>query len=469
MKLLRSQRGAALMTLLVFTGIALYMTTAFVSWAGTSTRGARNLIEREQAFHIAEAGVEYYRWFLAHSTVEPGDPPPVPSEDLVLTDKDGVEIGRAVFTVTAPVPYSTVIQVDSTGSVTGGSGLTRTIRVQLAIPSFAKYSVASNSDVRLGEGTEVFGEIHSNGGIRFDGYANNIVSSAKETYDDPDHGGAFEFGVHTHVSPIDPIPPASVPERPDVFAAGRQFPVPQVDFAGITQDLSSIRSEAQSDGEYFTPSSREGYLIDFNTNDTFDIYEVRSTEGLSWWCRLWSDDESLSINQTTYLGNYNVPNNGLIFVEDDVWVRGEIDGARVTVASGRFPDTPATRTNIILNEDLTYTNYDGTDAIALIAQNDISVGFYSDNELDIDAALIAQNGRVGRLYYSSACGTYSSRDTITVTGMIGSNERYGFAYTDGTGYGIRNLVYDANLRYAPPPNFPLTSDEYEILTWEEVE
>ncbi len=52
--------------------------------------------------------------------------------------------------------------------------------------------------------------------------------------------------------------------------------------------------------------------------------------------------------------------------------------------------------------------------------------------------------------------------------MIASNKRYGFSYTDGTGYDIRNIIYDANMLYAPPPSFPLTTDQYSIISWEEV-
>jgi hypothetical protein len=52
--------------------------------------------------------------------------------------------------------------------------------------------------------------------------------------------------------------------------------------------------------------------------------------------------------------------------------------------------------------------------------------------------------------------------------MLASKERYGFAYTDGTGYITRNINYDANLLYNPPPFFPLTSDEYEVVSWEEI-
>ena len=52
--------------------------------------------------------------------------------------------------------------------------------------------------------------------------------------------------------------------------------------------------------------------------------------------------------------------------------------------------------------------------------------------------------------------------------MIASSQRYGFAYTDGTGYQTRNLVYDTNLLYGPPPSFPLTTDSYEVLSWKEL-
>jgi len=90
-----------------------------------------------------------------------------------------------------------------------------------------------------------------------------------------------------------------------------------------------------------------------------------------------------------------------------------------------------------------------------------------DPEL-LDAAVVAKNGRVGRYYYSSSCGSNYIRNTITLNGMIATNRRYGFAYTDGTGYINRNINYDANLLYGPPPSFPLTSDQYALISWEEL-
>jgi len=52
--------------------------------------------------------------------------------------------------------------------------------------------------------------------------------------------------------------------------------------------------------------------------------------------------------------------------------------------------------------------------------------------------------------------------------MLGSSQRYGFAYTDGTGYITRSLIYDANLLYGPPPSFPLTADAYTPISWDEL-
>ena len=136
------------------------------------------------------------------------------------------------------------------------------------------------------------------------------------------------------------------------------------------------------------------------------------------------------MNTQTFLRNYPIPTNGLVFVEDHVWVEGQINTARVTIASGKFPDNSSTRTSITVNNDLLYTNYDGQDVIALIAQNNFNVGLVSEDDLRIDAALMAQNGRVGRYYYSSSCaisGTqYWKRLTLTLYGMIGTYQRYGF-------------------------------------------
>jgi len=467
------QSGQLSLLVLIFGAIAIIILSGLIVWADSYLKAAERDTNKALAFDIAEGGIEYYRWHLAHASQDfkdgTGHAGPYVHDYF---NKNGEKIGQFSLEIVPPIVGSTVVTIRSTGTTLNDSSVSKKIEAKLAIPSFAKYAAAVSSNVRFGEGTEVFGEIHSNGGIRFDGVAHNIVTSTQQSYDDPDHSGAKEFGVHTHVSPVDPLPPANVPSRPDVFIAGRQFPVPALDFAGITQTLSTIKSSAQSSGFYRGSSGASGYDIVLKTNDTFDIYKVTALKNPPNNC---SDSQSQnkwgtwSINTETLLGNYPLPVNGLIFIEDNVWVRGQIQTARVTIASGKFPDNATTRTSITINSNLLYTNYDGQDVISLIAQLNINIGLYSADVLRVDAALMAQNGRVGRYYYSSSCGSNYKRSSITSYGMIASSERYGFAYTDDTGYQDRFIIYDANLLYGPPPSYPLTSDQYQQIFWRELD
>lgn len=478
-------RGGQLsIQVLLYGAITIIALTGFLTWTDSVITSVYRESDRAQALAIAEAGIEYYRWHLAHAPQDFQDGTGQPGPYVhTYTDKSGTVVGSYTLAITPPVSGSTIVTIESTGKLASNPDIEKVIRVRMGIPSFAKYAAVLNANVRFGQGTEVFGEIHSNGGVRFDGIAHNLVTSAQASYDDPDHTGQKEFGVHTHVN-VPPAtgvtdtvrtlesPPNATMDRSDVFLVGRQFPVPAVDFAGITANLSQMKTDAQASG-FYRPTSTTGlgYEVVLKTNDTFDLYVVNSLVTPPGGCTNAGGQDgwgTWSINTKTLLGNYPMPGNGLIFIEDNVWVSGQIDGSRVTIASARFPDNVATRPSITVNSDLLYTNYTGNDVIALIAQKNINIGMVSAATIRIDAALMAQNGRVGRYYYRSNCTPYHTRTQITSYGMLGSNQRYGFAYTDGTGYATRNLVYDTNLLYGPPPSFPITTDAYKIVSWDEV-
>ncbi len=469
---------------LVFGSISVVLIGALISWAAVNIKSGKLSIKREQALQIAEAGIDYYRWHLAHAATDYQDGTGVAGPYVHdFFDKDGVKIGEYSLEITPPPTGFTLVKIKSTGKLLSDPTVTRTIQTGLAIPSLAKYAIASNSDIRFGEGTEVFGPIHSNGGIRFDGLAHNLVTSSRTSYDDPDHTGGSEYGVHTHLN-IPPTstndtfraaeaPNATLANRADVFMAGRQFPVPAIDFLGFTTDLATIKTNAQASGRYFGASGALGYRVLFKTDDTFDLYRVNNITATPNNCSEtttgWGTWSIRTTNGSqTFIANYAIPANGLIFVEDNVWAEGQINSARVTLAAGKFPDNAATRPNIMINNNLLYTNYDGQDVISLISQGNINAGLSSASTMRVDAALVAQNGRVGRYHYSSNCGTGYQRTKITLYGMIASNQRYGFAYTDDTGYAERDIIYDANLLYGPPPSFPLTGDQYQIVFWQEL-
>ncbi len=471
-------QGQIIIQALVFGAIAAIFISGLISWFAISYKFSTHTFNREQAIQIAEAGIDYYRWHLAHSPQDfqdgTGAPGPYTHN---FHDKDENIIGQFILNITPPPLGSSLVTIESTGKVSVDANISRTITAQLGKPSFAKYAVAANDIMRFGEGTEVFGPIHSNQGIRFDGLTHNIISSAIADYNDPDHSGANEFGVHTHIAPIDPLPPSPVPSRQDVFETGRQFPVPAIDFVGITADLAQMKSDAQANGFYRAGSGSLGYHVVLRTNDTFDLYRVNSLVNPPSGCTNYSAFQpgwgTWSVNNQSLIGNFPFPTNSIIFLEDNLFVDGQINTARLTIVAAFFPDNPPNRRNIIINNDILYTNYDGQDTIGLIAQGNINIGMSSENDLRIDAALISQNGRVGRYYYrspsggSQRCSPFHVRQTITSYGMIATNQRYGFAYTDGTGYQDRFLIYDANLLYGPPPSFPLTSDQYVTISWQE--
>lgn len=476
-KSLKYSKGQILIQAIVFGSIAIYLLGAFASWASLNIKVSRQTFNREQALQIAEAGIDYYRWHLAHAPTDFQDGTGVPGPYVHdFYDKNGNIIGQFSLDITPPQLGSTLVTINSTGRMTGATSPSRTIRAQFAKPSIAKYAVVANTVMRFGVGTEVFGPIHSNQGIRFDGLAHNIITSSVASYDDPDHTGNNEFGVHTHVAPTDPLPPSVVPQRVDVFEVGRQFAVPAVDFTGITADLAQMKTDAQANGFYRPNSGVLGYHIILKTDDTFDFYSVTSMVSPPSNCTNSANQSgwgTWSVQNQQFIGNYPFPVNGIIFLEDDIFIDGQINNARLTIVAAFLPDNPLSRKNIIINNDLLYTNYDGSDVLGLIAQGNINVGLISEDDLRIDAALIAQNGRVGRYHYRPPGGGYQrcspnhARQTITLWGMIATNLRYGFAYTDASGYQTRNLNYDSSLLYGPPPSFPLTSDQYVNLIWEE--
>ena len=468
----KNRSGQLSVTLLFFAALTVVLITGFVFLATSFLQLSARDLNRTRAFTIAEAGVEYYRWHLAHASTDFQDGSSSTGPYVhTYYDKDGTAIGTFSLDITAPPAGSTVVKVRSTGKVNADSSITKIIEVRLAIPSFAKYAWALNDNVNFGSSAEVFGPIHSNQGIHFDGVAHNLVSSALGTYIDPDHATATEYAVHTHSGTVDPPPPAALPARTDVFMASRTMSVPALDFTQLTQDLADIKTLAVASGTYFSSSTAFGYDLALATSGTYTLYRITALVNASSGCSSsatgWG---TWSIQTETQVSTGTIPNNGSLFFEDNLWVRGQISGKRVTIASGRFPDNASTRSSITVNSNLLYTDYTGLDAISLIAQNNINIGLNSADTLRIDGALIAQNGRIGRYSYSSSnCGSNRIRASVTFYGMLGTATRPGFYYSASNGYQARTYVYDTNLLYGPPPNFPLTTDQYTPISWSEVQ
>jgi len=454
-------KGVIIPFVIVFGAVLAIILVSLLGYVSYRYEQAARQTAKSNALEAAEAGLNYYYWYVIHTlegkscsqltTYWSTTPLGVPYYDGQLKNQSGTVIAEYKIEVTPPARCSTIIMAKITGWDKNHPTIKRTITARLRKPSWTEYSVVANDIMRFGTGTETWGPVFSNNGIHFDGVAHNLVSSnIPTTYFDPDYG-VDKPGVWT-----------ALPDESQVFLAGKEFPDTYKDFNQIGVDFGGIMKPAAQQEGLYLPSLRGnphcGYHIILRNDDKVNVSQIRSC-----------GPSSYEIKNEKNLVTYDLPSNGLIFAEENVWVEGTIKDARLTIAAA---DTiGGETTNIYLFHDVNYTYHDGRDVLGLIAKDNVTVGLYSNDYLNIDAALVAETGRVGRDYYRSSDSlTYYKRNTITVNGMIATNRRYGFAWTCGeshcSGYRTRNIIYDNNLLYYPPPFFP-TGDHYSIDLWEE--
>ena len=118
MKIVRSKKGFVLIQALVFGGIGVIVMSALVAWASVNIKSSRSAINRERAIQIAEGGVDYYRWHLAHAPQDFTDGTGVAGPYVHnFYDKDNVLIGTFSLSITPPQTGSTIVTIESTGKV----------------------------------------------------------------------------------------------------------------------------------------------------------------------------------------------------------------------------------------------------------------------------------------------------------------------------------------------------------------
>jgi len=442
-----NNRGNILILTLVFGTITSVMIiTGVATYSIFENRASNHKHNRDVSLHIAEAGINYYRWHLAHNQTDYWDgteqePGPYLHE---YDDKDGNLIGYFSLEIDEPLSGSSVVIVRSTGWTVIQPQTTRTIQVRVGFPSLTDYTFLSNAGMNFSFTTEVHGAVHSNDEIRFDGLTDSWVDSYVNVYGG---GGPKSFW---------------------------RYPVPFVDFFSITGDLANIRDLADEGNMHFNSSGVEGWHMVF-AGDNFDLYKVDTRDcyyGDGRWknkgWKGWYWDGTVycyDIGTETFFDNYDIPERGAIFIEDDVWIEGVVDG-RVSVGVGRFP-VQEPYNMAYISDDITYQAKSSDDVLGIMAQGDIIVPYEVPDDMEIDTALLSQFGQIGRPFYDDDLKT-----SLTVFGSQISYEGGGWKWVSGWGNVISGFVdtyhnYDANLKYFPPPGFPVETS-YELISWEEL-
>jgi len=146
-------RGVTVMLVLVFMGIFLLLLGTILSYTMTQGRYGRAQYAREQAVNIAEAGLEYYRWFLAHNPgIMVNGTGLVSPYVYTASDPEAGTIGTAAMTATANLACGVVQSVDlvSVGKSSSTQQYERTLLARYMRPSVAEYSNLLNANVWAG-------------------------------------------------------------------------------------------------------------------------------------------------------------------------------------------------------------------------------------------------------------------------------------------------------------------------------
>lgn len=467
---------------LVFGAIFLTVLGALTGFVLTENRAQTSATSRARATAIAEAGLEYYRWFLAHypNDLRNGTGTNGPYT-IPYTDPEGGQTGTIELAITGNGSCDTISSVDivSTGTPSEDPDVSSTIVARYARPTVARYSYVLNDTVWAGADRVILGPYHSNGGIRMDGTTNSPVTSSLSSW-----LCTSSFGCGSNQT------------RPGVWGAGSNpglwsYPVPQVDFDGIAADFGALKTKAQASGRYLPRFSNtnqpqaadywNGYHLVFNGNNTVSVWRVTSTTALPSTAVNTGEDALVDrtlINNKTFYATYAIPSAcSLIFVEDNVWVEGTID-RKVTVVAANVTNT-GVEPNAMLPGNITYAATDGSDGLTLIAENNILITPNSPTNMTLNGIFVAQGGAFGRNYYwrssnDDRCNTsYEPRGTLTILGTTVSNLRTGTRWNGAdcsggsAGYTSRVDAFDRKLSTDPPPFTPQTSTDFEFVDWRE--
>jgi hypothetical protein len=490
---LKNPRGYLTLLALVFGAIFLTVIGGLCGMLLTQNYSQNVNNARAQSFTIAEAGLEYSRWYYAHfpTSVQGSGHTYGPITTTYNDPVTGNPAGTYTESFTGNVSCGQVVSVDmtSTGQVLNGPpGSTIKLVARDALPSVGLYSYILNSSVWAGSDRVVNGPYHSNGGIRMDGTVNAPVTSSLSSW-----SCTSTFGC------------SPTTNEPGVFGTGPNqnfwtYPSPQIDFAAIAANFSTLKSSAQSSGLYLPrvssgtsgASAGRGYHLIFNSNGTVTVYEVTNETDVP---SLPVDNSSITTPEADYTliqsqnlysstktpsGVYTIPAScGLIFVEDNVWIEGSIP-SKVTVVAANVTTSGITP-DIMLPNNITYSNPSTISGLTAISANDILITPNSPQTMTLDGIFIAQGGAFGRNYYGEnaegyvTCpNSYEPRTSLTIVGTTVSNDRTGTKWLNGcsngdAGYQTRTDNLDQPLSTNPPPFTPDVSTVGQFVQWRETQ
>lgn len=451
--------GIAMVTVIAVVTILFLLVTTLMVLTTYRTMQSSSYVSGVQATQLADAGMNYYLYQLGlNYNYYSSTPTPTPS----FATAQGSWTASATYD-----PTTKVVMIRSVGTLV--NGVSRAILAKCSPPPPPMYAIGSGGNIDVGANTVINGPMRSNGYV-------HITTGGTQ--------GIIKGLAQSGVSPNGDFSPlkSGVPD-PTRFQGGAQY-YPALSFDLMSANVSAMKGAAG----LLLPSSRSdrktsaalGYLITLANNQVGVrrvTAESRAYNNASNIAKLGSLTTTVPPSvQTTYA----IPANGVIFVDsDNVWVSGTYT-ARVTICASRASSSDTTYGNITVNNSIICGIKTNPIVVCgIMAQNNVWLpDWYSTSVMDptlkIEAALLAQYGRIGDAYNgstsfplppSSPNGTHFPRHDLDLEGSALACTGIGFQ----TAYFInRTYGFDTRLTTNPPPYWPHTDNQWIVVSswWE---
>ena len=488
-----SSRGVTILLVMAFMGIFTVLMGTITGYVFQQGKYGRALLGRAQAIHIAEAGLEYYRWFLTHNpSILTAGVGLVSPYTYAVNDPEGGGVGNSTVTATPNMQCGAVQSIDltSVGVSSSAPGFPRTLLALYMKSSVAEYSYILNSNVW--QVSSVVGPYHSNGGIHMDGTNNSNMTSKVSTWTCDS-----TYGCNPSQS------------KPGIWGNGTgsalwSFPVSDISFPGMAINFPTLKTYAQTSGIYLSPTAifvggtqigssyssvgaddKHGYRIVFRSDGKVDIYRVTGTSGVSSVhidnTSQWTTDYHTITSQTLLSGSpFTLPSGcSMIYAQAKTWIEGTISGKITLIAADT---TGVINPDIILQNNINYVTGDGTTGLTAVAQHSVLYPLIVPNQMSVRGIFVAQSGYYGRNFYYCIYAPYDKRTSLALQGTAVSNQRpvtrWGYnsigwgcsgggSSSDWSGFNMRTSTYDRILAFSPPPFTPATSVDYKLTMWRE--
>ena len=429
----RGEEGSALvaafwmLVVLLLAGLA-------ASYSTTTEVGlSRNERVEAQLFYLAEAGIAQTKKHLNNLGalfVGGGDEGTAPVQ-VYLNEPIGAAAGvSGTFTAYVdpqdkqegkPTKYLAI----TVRARMPGLPIVKVIQERVGQENFAKYAYFTDFE-EMADGTEIWfttndmlrGPVHSNDQINILGdpvFLREVTSVASSI----NYGGG--------------------PDNPIFNMAGQ--PVFDVDPVSLPTDLDLLRVKAQeTDGLYFTGDAE--LVLGYDPGTDFAYVDVDQGSGPI---------------------TYQIPANGVLYVNGNIEIKGELKGQLTVACTGDM----WLMDDIVYNTDPRVHPDTADDLLGLVSEQNVIVAATVENLDAGDETFMCSIMALNESFTVENYDTGSHRGDLVVVGGIIQTRRGPVGLVSGEGYS-KDYIYDDRLADHPPPSFP-TTGKVITLAWRELD